>query len=102
VLSSYTTVAVDGVNASFVILISRLTGFCKTYFCFQGAIPEIYFAKKLFPAVSFANRSFVLQLTPIDYSKARDKKNEKLQIINAKKMKIFNCKPELQFLIYYL
>jgi hypothetical protein len=33
-------------SATFAILISGLSAFCKTNFCFQGAILEVSFAKK--------------------------------------------------------
>jgi len=43
-------------NASFAILISGKVGFCKTYFCFQGAILEVSFAKR------FITRSYPCKL----------------------------------------
>ena len=33
------------VSASFAILVSGLDSFCNTYFCFQGTILELSFAK---------------------------------------------------------
>jgi len=49
--------------STFAKLISNECGFCKTYFCFQGAIPEVFVAKTFKPELTFANRKLSLLFT---------------------------------------